>query len=293
MLGRLIRKFIIALSVAIALALTALAVSSRHGDWVLSVARNGNYRELRSDRTRLSFTSIAGWGKDQPAKLGRAKPPVHDRISGAQPPTMTLLDENGVTLTPNQTGWWRVKQDGTAILSDPSSLMLSLATTVPSSTVTLTASTVIISQGTIVTTAGPITRPTALSLTRVPTTTPGAVSYSISGGGSVRVSGTSSTITTGSSTLTFSGNFIVMTKPYTYARYSLPHAAAIALVLTPVWVALLLAVMRWRRRTIRKRRGLCVECGYDLRGSRAGAACPECGRATEIDAPADALTAAS
>lgn len=31
------------------------------------------------------------------------------------------------------------------------------------------------------------------------------------------------------------------------------------------------------RRAIRKRRGACAVCGYDLRGSAAGSVCPECG----------------
>jgi hypothetical protein len=31
------------------------------------------------------------------------------------------------------------------------------------------------------------------------------------------------------------------------------------------------------RRGVRRQRGLCVRCGYDLRGGSAGGACPECG----------------
>ncbi|MDY7109254.1 MAG: hypothetical protein SYC29_11525, partial [Planctomycetota bacterium] len=31
------------------------------------------------------------------------------------------------------------------------------------------------------------------------------------------------------------------------------------------------------RRLIRRRRGRCVKCGYDLRGALPGAGCPECG----------------
>ncbi len=31
------------------------------------------------------------------------------------------------------------------------------------------------------------------------------------------------------------------------------------------------------RRGVRRRRGRCVKCGYDLRGNAAGSACPECG----------------
>src|SRR5205085_222290 len=81
-----------AVSVAVALALIALALSSRRGDGVLSVARNGNYRELRSDRSHVSFTNISGWGSDQPAKRGRVSRPGLE-YDNAQPPTMLLLDK--------------------------------------------------------------------------------------------------------------------------------------------------------------------------------------------------------
>lgn len=39
------------------------------------------------------------------------------------------------------------------------------------------------------------------------------------------------------------------------------------------------------RRRARRRRGLCVACGYDLRGSSSGT-CPECGHATITSATA-------
>ncbi|MEM9251871.1 MAG: hypothetical protein AAGB29_05935 [Planctomycetota bacterium] len=39
-----------------------------------------------------------------------------------------------------------------------------------------------------------------------------------------------------------------------------------------------------RRRAVRRRRGLCVRCGYDLRGSTG--ACPECGWETHVAEPA-------
>ena len=41
--------------------------------------------------------------------------------------------------------------------------------------------------------------------------------------------------------------------------------------------------IRLRRRRKRKQLGLCLECGYDLRGS--GERCPECGTLVERDRP--------
>ena len=76
-------------------------------------------------------------------------------------------------------------------------------------------------------------------------------------------------------------------------RYPLP--------LRPVWPgfvlnSLLYAASLWLlisgpftlRRMIRRKRGLCPKCAYDLRGTD-HAACPECGTAIEIRAAAHAL----
>jgi hypothetical protein len=54
-------------------------------------------------------------------------------------------------------------------------------------------------------------------------------------------------------------------------QYELPHWAAIAAaaILPAAWV------VRWTRKRRRVARGLCVECGYDLRASPNR--CPECG----------------
>ncbi len=52
-------------------------------------------------------------------------------------------------------------------------------------------------------------------------------------------------------------------------------------ILVPLWIpAVLFAAMFWwlgprYRRRKRKKLGLCVNCGYDLRGSKDR--CPECG----------------
>lgn len=55
-----------------------------------------------------------------------------------------------------------------------------------------------------------------------------------------------------------------------------PGFAVDSAIAAALWWMLLTApgaIKRWRRR----RRGLCIACGYDLRGLAEGAACPECG----------------
>lgn len=59
-----------------------------------------------------------------------------------------------------------------------------------------------------------------------------------------------------------------------------PHGLVAGLFAIPpaVWTV-------WRLRRLRRdrrvRRGLCPACGYDLRATAAGGACPECGRASD------------
>jgi hypothetical protein len=73
---------------------------------------------------------------------------------------------------------------------------------------------------------------------------------------------------------------------YRYERYAVRAWIVILLVLLPLWWSLLRAIVRRRQRRIRKRRGLCEQCGYDLRGSPAANACPECGTPMNGDAKA-------
>ena len=58
--------------------------------------------------------------------------------------------------------------------------------------------------------------------------------------------------------------------------YALANSAAYG----ASWFALLAVLVggpRWMRGVVRRRRGKCARCGYDLRGT-GGAACPECGK---------------
>jgi hypothetical protein len=69
-----------------------------------------------------------------------------------------------------------------------------------------------------------------------------------------------------------------------------PPSFRVTNVVVPMWAPTLLAAVApvlwaialWRHRRAR-RQGVCVRCGYDLRGSES-AACPECGAAREVNA---------
>ena len=81
-------------------------------------------------------------------------------------------------------------------------------------------------------------------------------------------------------------------KPHTHnmrpSTFSLDHHRALPLLVLPFGFALntvITALLLWLlfislvklRRTVRRRRGLCVTCAYDLRGAE-HEACPECGQ---------------
>jgi hypothetical protein len=62
----------------------------------------------------------------------------------------------------------------------------------------------------------------------------------------------------------------------------IPHwLAALLLAMLPAWIVPRRA-LRWRRARLRTSRGLCPDCGYDLRASPRR--CPECGRAARATA---------
>ncbi len=66
--------------------------------------------------------------------------------------------------------------------------------------------------------------------------------------------------------------FDIYRAPGAFFMIVLPWWFIVALLLGIEWVLLRKRVRAWRRR----RRGLCAQCGYDLRGGDAGR-CPECG----------------
>jgi len=81
---------------------------------------------------------------------------------------------------------------------------------------------------------------------------------------------------------TFTGA-VYLLPTYRYDRYAAPMWALIALALLPVWISVTVAFARRMRRLSRRNKGLCESCGYDLRGSPPGGACPECGASTSAD----------
>jgi len=87
--------------------------------------------------------------------------------------------------------------------------------------------------------------------------------------------------------LTYGGAFFVETAPlWTYPRLYAINRHRIVIV--PLWIVFILfatyptiafirgPVRRWRRR----RKGLCLKCGYNLTGNVSGV-CPECGSKIE------------
>ena len=72
--------------------------------------------------------------------------------------------------------------------------------------------------------------------------------------------------------------------PEEWSNLPRSHIEEIVAMWAPSWFVPLISALLparwgyvWMREKKRKRRGLCTQCGYDLRGSRE--ICPECGRA--------------
>ncbi|HEY7119324.1 MAG TPA: hypothetical protein VH475_22225 [Tepidisphaeraceae bacterium] len=72
----------------------------------------------------------------------------------------------------------------------------------------------------------------------------------------------------------------VWMRPFTYRSVTLRYEVLLALSALPTLAGLVLVGGRLWRGGARRRAGLCLACGYDLRGSADAARCPECGMST-------------
>src|SRR6266550_202955 len=72
MLGRLVWKMVLTISVALAIAVIVVIVRTRRSDLVLSAAGGGTYRELRLGHGRVGVTLIPKWPSDERLRAGRA-----------------------------------------------------------------------------------------------------------------------------------------------------------------------------------------------------------------------------
>jgi hypothetical protein len=119
------------------------------------------------------------------------------------------------------------------------------------------------------------------------TTSPSSGDVTVGGGSGTPAFGRAGWVTAAPTTrgTLVTGNLVVRTggwmRPFTYRSVTLRYEALVALSALPMLAGFALAGRRIWRRHARKRRGLCLACGYDLRGRSAdqGARCPECGTA--------------
>jgi hypothetical protein len=323
MLGRLIRKAVIAASVLLAIALTFVAIRSRERGLLIGGARNGTYAEVRAADGDFSVTTFAPWVADSPTRAGRAPPaPVglHDFGNSPTRHRIMLLDGTSVLMDEAPLKWWpplqrsgnaypqRYYRGGMQIAGG--TLIATTRFSVPRPP---SAGWIVTGNGTLTVNPSvplanaPATRSSSSFSAYGPTTFPsGTTTITLSGGGLTLQRGAVTATTRPAAgdmlaTLKDFGDFGLSTKPppatapapsmtivgnsftytarvatATYERYALPQWLVIGMVLAPVWLAALATLLRWRRRIVRRRSGLCEACGYDLRGNASGA-CPECG----------------
>ena len=308
MIARLIYKLILALSLLLGIVLLILWSRTRHSDLVASSASGGTYREVRLGEGQVGVTSVTVWPTTRPARWGRVPTATPDDSvvlstlttasgtpGGKIKLTMTgrssfvLLDGSRLSLNPGPSTWWPpAKSTGSAIVSE--SLTAQSLTKRPGTMAIVgsSASSFTITQssgsGAVqLNIPGPSTTPASVTLVPGPATLPASV-------GAITFRGSSITTTTApvSSTgsLTITGGTLILYMSYRYDRYALPIWVVAMIVLLPVWWAVLVVALRWRRRRSRRRKGLCERCGYDLRGNPSSGACPECGApTTAVPAP--------
>jgi len=254
----------VSLLAVIALALLQWRLYER--ELVVSAGQSGTYREARFTRGQLLITIATGWNEDQRPRAGWTA------IAGKE--GFNLPDGRRLVSFGTSTMSSPVKTTGSLGVITPMNLsgMVVNVTTAPSTrSVQVTIAPVIELKG--------ISSWTAL---RPP---------SLSSGGS-GVGGADVQATLGgdfeltmvpkpkpppprASPWTITGTGTLRLAAYPYERYTVPLPLIAGVVLTPVWWKIVVVASRWRRRRGRVKRGLCVRCGYDLRGSPGG--CPECG----------------
>src|SRR6478672_198897 len=112
MLGRVIRKLVLAISVLSALMLTLLLFRTRHTDLLISAAKANEYHELRLGDGQVAFTLIDMWPEDEHVAWGRPPDPWQAdwkrmRMPGKGGRVLHMLDSAVVWLEPG-TGsrWW-------------------------------------------------------------------------------------------------------------------------------------------------------------------------------------------
>src|SRR4030095_4377254 len=127
MIGRVILKLIVVVSLLLAIALLILWVRTRQSDLLISSASGGTYRELRMGRSELGFMLVSGWKNAQPTRLGRAPRPSQETwitiprstAPGAKnaPNTFALFDGTTLSLQPTPAPWWQpIPSRGTVLL---------------------------------------------------------------------------------------------------------------------------------------------------------------------------------
>jgi hypothetical protein len=291
MLGRVIRKLVLAISVLAALTLTLLLFRTRHTDLLISAAKANEYHELRLGDGQVAFTLIDMWPEDEHVSWGRPPDPWKPEALRWRMPGMTggrlihMLDGAVIYLEPGtESQWSPIKRtDGRAHVIILTTKHADRPTSVPSGSSTQPYTKTV-----------PSILPPDLSKISVTVPTPSPFSRPTE---PTKASGDDLLATlneTGSIKLRVAPKappppknpglgFVISPMPlrriYRYERRALPAWAVILILLLPIWWTILRAIVRWQKRRVRRRRGWCEQCGYDLRGNPHSAACPECGAA--------------
>ena len=318
MLGRILWKCVLVLSLALAITLAILWLRTRTSDLIISGARHGTYREVRFAHGQVGVMMIPRWPIDERTRIGRPAAPTdlaaHIITRGPSPgPTMSFLDGTTFTLMP--TGSTALTSRGTLLFNGLPKKHLVPATTMPAgagvgffntmkrpwrSAPGTPQPTMTMSGTSTLTITMPATMPTTTATLSgtgmtVKTSSNGAVIAGFQSGSGTLAFSVARPPTTAPAA-SFSGatdtGTIFLLPTYNYDRYAAPLWALIVLALLPVWISFVVAFAKRMRRLSRRSKGLCESCGYDLRGNPNNA-CPECGAPGSVVTaiPADVLRA--